>query len=98
MSSYDKELESIHKLEAEARERREKLPKLLKHPDYWRPGMRVRYVRSVDEWGPQKGWKGTVVDVRDPDTPGSDYQVFWVSPDGSSSARYWTTPDDVELE
>lgn len=97
MSAYDDELEGIRHIEAEAERRRKALPSLLRHPDHWAIGMRVRYVRNSDEWGPRRGWVGTVTEVRDPDRRGSEYQVFWVRPDGDASAQYWTTPDDVEL-
>jgi hypothetical protein len=98
VSAYDDELERIRQIEAEAERRRKALPSFLRHPDHWKVGMRVRYVRdSYDGWGPNAGTVGTVLRVRDPERRGSEYQVFWVRPDNDTRAQFWTTPEDVEL-
>jgi len=72
-------------------------------PDYWRVGMKVRYLRS-QEWGFSKGQVGTITEIHkeyqhptDPNRSArsaSEYQVFYT---GGCYGQDWTTPDDVEL-
>lgn len=66
-------------------------------PDKWKIGMRVRFLRG-SEWTWGVGTEATVVKLS-PECArrkGSEYQVFWTSPD-DGGAIWWTTPDDVEL-
>lgn len=74
--------------------------KPLRHPDRWKIGMRIRYVRDM-EYGPSKGTTGRVIRLHDDhmDRPGAEYQVFWTRPDEDreGTTLFWTTPDDVEL-
>ena len=74
-------------------------PTKVSRPAVWEIGHRVRYTRS-NEWGPNIGDAGTIVEVRTKDLgkPADEYQVFWVTPDydKDGKSKYWTTPDDVE--
>ena len=91
----------MEKLEiaAELRAEADKLEKQAtrKLPKKWRVGQRVRFLEHK-EWAWSKGSEATVVELSKVYTgrSGDEYQVFWTSPDGSSS-KWWTTPDDVEL-
>lgn len=66
-------------------------------PKKWEVGMRVRFLEDADyAWS--KGSEATVVEVLEDskNKSGAEYQVFLTKPD-SIRARWWTTPDDVEL-
>lgn len=66
-------------------------------PDEWKIGQRVRFLEHK-EWAWSKGSEATIVQMH-PEFKGRkayEYQVFWTEPD-SGGARWWTTPDDVEL-
>ena len=72
-------------------------------PDHWRVGDRIRYIRDKEHCC-DAGALGVVVDVS-PEcafNSADEYQVFWTRPDGwantlGGGARFWTTPDEVEL-
>jgi hypothetical protein len=65
-------------------------------PEKWKVGMLVEYVRDMGEFGPNKGDRGKIAEVRNEDErkAGDEYQVFWVR---LSEGIFWTTPDDVVL-
>lgn len=66
-----------------------------RYPDKWEVGMEVEYVRDSDDgWGPNKGERGRIIELRDPGTPARKYQVFWVK---NKSGIWRTTPHDVTL-
>jgi thymidylate synthase (FAD) len=67
------------------------------YPDHWEIGMEVEWTRDK-EWGPSKGTKGVVAELRDEYSGrlGYEYQVFYVRPK-SGRGIFWTTPDDVKL-
>lgn len=66
-------------------------------PKKWELGMRVRFLRHK-EWAWSAGTEATVIELSDEfkGSPGNEYQVFWTEPDGGC-AKWWTTPDDVEI-
>lgn len=70
-------------------------------PDHWRVGDRIRYIRNKEHCC-DAGALGVVVEVKHPERPASQYQVFYTQPDGwantlGGTARFYTTPDEVEL-
>ena len=67
------------------------------YPDQWEVGMEVEWTRDK-EWGPSKGTKGVIAELRDEYSGrlGYEYQVFYVRPK-SGGGTFWTTPDDVKL-
>lgn len=71
--------------------------------DHWRVGDRIRYIRDKEHCC-DAGALGVVVEVS-PECAyksADEYQVFWTRPDGWAKtlgcrAKFWTTPDEVEL-
>ena len=97
-SSYDEQIAEANRLLAESERLREEAW-LENVPERWEVGMRVRYIRE-QEWVCGAGTEAIItahMDEREGKNPrpaGSEYQVFWCSPD-DRAWLCWTTPRDV---
>jgi hypothetical protein len=87
------------KLEAEAARLRKQAFEERCMPDFWRIGQRVRYITD-SEYAWCRGDIAQIVGFHyrylEGTIPANEYQVFFTG-HLSSSAKYWTTPSDVEL-